>query len=248
MAIRHCRKYSRKRRIYFAGHQFIAYRIMILDLGTIDYNDALKIQHELVNKRRLGEIHDSVMIVEHPSVFTIGRSGSKKNLLVEEEYLNGQGIRVTDVDRGGDITFHSPGQLVIYPILDLKRRTKDLHKYLRDLEEVAINFLQRFNVLGRRLSDLTGVWVLDKKIASIGVAAKDWVTYHGLSINVNNDTRFFSMINPCGVKGMKITSLKAVLDRDIPQNTAKRLLLGEFNKIFNIEKARSSHEFYTAMA
>jgi lipoyl(octanoyl) transferase len=221
---------------------------MILDLGTIDYNDALKIQHELVNKRRLGEIHDSVIIVEHPPVFTIGRSGSRKNLLVKEEYLNRRGIRVMDVDRGGDITFHSPGQLVIYPILDLKARTKDLHKYLRTLEEVAINFLQKYDVLGRRLSDATGVWVLDKKIASIGVAAKDWVTYHGLSININNDTRFFSMINPCGIKDLKITSLKEVLAHDIPQNIAKRILLGEFNKIFNIEKARPVYEPYPAMA
>lgn len=221
---------------------------MILDLGTIDYSDALKIQHELVEKRRLGLIPDSAMIVEHPSVFTIGRSGSRKNLLVEEDYLNAQGIKVLDVDRGGDITFHSPGQLVIYPIIDLKKRVRDLHKYLRALEEVVISFLRRYAVSAGRLDDATGVWVSDKKIASIGIAAKDWVTYHGLSVNINNDTRLFSMINPCGIKNLKVTSLKEALGSPVPQDRAKHILLEEFNRIFDVEKKVSAHGLYPAMA
>lgn len=221
---------------------------MILDLGTIDYSDALKMQHELVDKRRIGQIRDSALIVEHPAVFTIGRSGSRKNLLVEEEYLNGKGIKVINVDRGGDITFHSPGQLVIYPILNLKERVKDLHKYLRDLEEVVIKFLRRYAVAGRRVPGATGAWVLDKKIASVGIAAKDWVTYHGLSININNDTRFFSMINPCGIKNLQVTSLKEILGKEVPFDMAKRVLLDEFNSIFGIEEAKSVYKSCPSMA
>lgn len=221
---------------------------MIFDLGTIDYNDALKLQHYLVNQRRLGKIPDSVLVAEHPHIFTIGRIGSRKNLLVEEGYLNRQGISVIDVDRGGDITFHSPGQLVIYPILDLKKKVKDLHKYLRSLEEAAINFLQKYAISGKRVPGATGVWVMDEKIASIGIAAKDWVTYHGLSININNDTRFFSMINPCGVKGLKVTSLEEVLGQKVPLNSAKRILLGEFYRIFGLEEEAAAYEFCPAVA
>ena len=221
---------------------------MILDLGTIDYLASLKIQHELVDRRRLGKISDSVMIVEHPPVFTIGRSGSRKNLLVNEEELSKQGIKVIDVDRGGDITFHSPGQLIIYPIFDLRNRTKDLHRYLRDLEEVAVSFLNRYGVKSRRIPQATGVWVADDKIASIGIAAKDWVTYHGLSININNDTSFFSMINPCGIKNLKVTSLKTILEHEVNMYAAKKILLSEFSKIFGLEETEHIDEFSSAMA
>ncbi len=201
---------------------------MILDLGMIDYEAALKFQRELVCKRRVQEIDDCVLIVEHPPVFTIGRSGSRQNLLVGEEYLSEKGINVVDVDRGGDITFHGPGQLVSYPIIDLKERIKDLHNYLRDLEEVAIGFLKKYDVIGNRIKDATGVWVGDRKIAFIGIAAKDWVTYHGMSVNVNTNLEFFSMINPCGMKNIKVTSLKEILRREIPMYEAKKVLLNEY--------------------
>ncbi len=207
---------------------------MILDLGLIDYQDALKLQRELVGKRRFNEISDSALIVEHPAVFTIGRNGSRDNLLVEEGFLTKKGIRVIDTDRGGDITFHGPGQLVLYPVIDLKRRVKDLHRYLRDLEEVAILFLKRYGIKGERVKDATGVWVDQRKIAFIGVAAKDWVTYHGLSVNIDVDTRFFSMMNPCGTKDMKVTSLKEVLGRTVSMYEAKKALLRELERVFGI--------------
>jgi lipoate-protein ligase B len=221
---------------------------MVLDLGVIDYDDALKLQRELVNKRRSGQINDSLLIVEHPPVFTIGRSGSRNNLLAKEEYLSSRSIKVINVDRGGDITFHSPGQLVIYPIIDLKERTRDLHRYLRDLEEVGIKFLQRYSVSSNRVAGSTGVWVLDKKIASIGIAAKDWVTYHGMSLNVNNKLKFFSMINPCGIKGLQMTSLQEALGQEIPMNLAKKALLNEFNRVFGIEETRSAYELCPILA
>lgn len=221
---------------------------MILDLGVIDYDNALKLQRELVNKRRARQINDSLLIVEHPPVFTIGRSGSRDNLLAKEEYLSSRSINVINVDRGGDITFHSPGQLVIYPILDLKERSRDLHKYLRDLEEVGIKFLQRYSIFGNRVAGSTGIWVLDKKIGSIGIAAKDWVTYHGMSININNDLKFFSMINPCGMKDIEVTSLQEVLGQEIPMNLAKKAMLSEFNRVFGIEETRSVYELCPILA
>ena len=221
---------------------------MILDLGVIDYSDALKIQHDLVNKRISCKIPDSVLIAEHPNVFTIGRSGSRKNILVDEKFLTARGVRVLDVDRGGDITFHSPGQLVVYPIIDLKGRVRDLHNYLRELEETIISFLKKYFVKGSRLKEATGVWVDNEKIAFIGVAAKDWITYHGLSININNDTRFFSMINPCGIKGLEVTSLAEITRQAIPMYEAKNIFLGEFNRIFGSGDMSSINEYCSAMA
>lgn len=205
---------------------------MILDLGLIDYAEALKIQREFVSRRRLNEISDSILIAEHGSVFTIGRSGSRKNLLVDEGILKKEGISVLDVDRGGDMTFHGPGQLVAYPIIDLKGRGKDLHNYLRELEEAAILFLEKYGIAGKRIKDATGVWVDNKKIASIGIAARDWITYHGLSININLDKKFFAMINPCGMKGIEVTSLKEILAKTIPMQEAKKLFMGEFDNVF----------------
>ncbi len=221
---------------------------MILDIGLIDYSDALKLQRELVNKRRLNQIKDSILILEHPPVYTIGRSGSRDNLLVKEESLTEKGINILDVDRGGDITFHGPGQLVAYPIIDLKNRNKDLHAYLRDLEEAAILFLKKYTVTGQRIEGATGVWVKEKKIVSVGIAAKDWVTYHGLSININNDLKFFSMINPCGMKNIKITSLKDILGAEIPMYEAKKMLLAEFKHIFGFKDMENVNEYSASVA
>jgi len=221
---------------------------MILDIGLIDYSDALKMQQELVAKRRSGQIADSILILEHPPVFTIGRSGSRDNLLVGERSLIEKGIKVLDVDRGGDITFHSPGQLVGYPIINLKERTKDLHGYLRDLEETVILFLKKYGIPGERVKGATGVWTGTKKIAFIGIAAKDWVTYHGLSININNDLDFFSMMNPCGMKNIEVTSLKNILKREVPMYEAKKVLLGEFRRVFGMGDMEHMNEYCPAMA
>lgn len=221
---------------------------MILDLGVIDYENALKVQRELVSKRKLEEISDSILIVEHPSVITIGRSGSKENLLVDGGYLAQEGIKVLDVDRGGDITFHEPGQLVCYPIIDLKKRKMDLHNYMRDIEDVIIMFLGRFAVKGARVRGATGVWVDGMKIAFIGIAAKNWITYHGFSININNDIKRFSMINPCGMKNISITKLKRNSGPDVPMYEAKKILLDEFKKIFGLKENNFIYEYCTDMA
>lgn len=203
---------------------------MILDLGLIDYEDAYRIQKDLAAKRKLGEIDDSIILAEHYHVFTIGRTGRLENLLADETDLKKDGVKVIRVDRGGDITYHGPGQLVAYPIVDLGRRSRDLHRYLRDLEEVAIRFLKSYSVSAVRITGKTGVWVADKKIASIGIGATGWVTYHGMSININTNLSFFSMINPCGMKDVSVTSLAGLTGRHIDMNEAKEKALYYFNE------------------
>jgi len=207
---------------------------MIIDLGLIDYEDCYKVQKEFARRRKLGEVEDSQIVAEHKPVFTIGRTGRIENLLEDEEALSCRGIKVLRVDRGGDITFHGPGQVVIYPIMDLKQRGRDLHRYLRGLEEVAIRFLEGYSITGSRLEGKTGVWTGGKKIASVGVAASDWVTYHGLSVNINTDLSYFSMIYPCGMRNARATSLAEILRREIPMQEAKAGLVSSFNKIFAI--------------
>ena len=207
---------------------------MILDLGLTDYEAAYKVQREFVHRRRLGEIEDSVIFTEHKPVFTIGRMGSIDNLLVGLELLEKSGIKVINVDRGGDITFHGPGQMVFYPIIDLGLRKKDLHQYLREIEESVIGFLSEYGITSGRSDGKTGVWVKAAKIASIGVAARDWITYHGAAVNLNVDLDFFSMINPCGMKDIEVTSLAAILKKNVNIAEAKEKMLAKLGNIFNL--------------
>jgi len=180
----------------------------IYNLGLIEYKKALDLQYFMLEKRISNQINDSLLLLEHPPTITIGRSGKKANLLISDNHLKDRNIEFFETNRGGDITYHGPGQIVCYPIIDLNNHTKDVHKYLRDLEEVIIETLGEFNIEGRRVEGLTGVWVKRSKIASIGVGIKRWVTYHGLAINVNTDLDFFDLIIPCGINDVKMTSIK----------------------------------------
>ncbi len=206
---------------------------MILDLGLIDYEECYKTQRDMVELRKLGEIEDSLILAEHNSVFTIGRTGGRESLIVDEGYLRQKGIKVLDVDRGGNITFHGPGQLVLYPIIDLKRKWRDLHKYMRRLEDVVIKFLKRYSIRSVRHSGMTGVWVSGKKVASIGIGVSNWVTYHGVSVNVRPELEFFDMIHPCGLKGVKMSSLKSISGKDISMEEAQDAILSAFDSVFN---------------
>jgi lipoate-protein ligase B len=209
---------------------------MILDLGLSDYEECYRTQREMVARRKLGEIEDTLILAEHNSVFTIGRTGARKNLLVDEGYLRQKGIKVLDVDRGGDITFHGPGQLVVYPIIELKEKWRDLHKYMRSLEEVAIKFLERYSLRAERMPDRTGVWVSGKKVVSIGIGVTNWVTYHGLSVNIKPDLGFFDMIYPCGLRGARMASIEGLSGIGLSMEEAKKDILSDFDKVFNCGK------------
>lgn len=215
---------------------------MVLDLGLIDYIRAYRIQKELVQKKRLGAGEDYILVCEHPAVFTLGRRGKRANLLVTESFLEKKSIPVYDIDRGGDITFHGPGQLVIYPVLDLKKFGKDMHRYLRSLEDLCIRFLAGYSVSSFTIPGKTGVWAGSKKIAFIGVAASNWITYHGMSINIDVDLDYFNMINPCGMPGAEVTSLQEVSRSDILFQDAKSCLIAQLRKMFDKERVWRERE------
>ena len=187
--------------------------LLVVDLGTLPYAAALELQRDVARRRITGEIdQDVLLLVEHPPVVTLGRTAKGANLIASPEYLASHGVELFDVERGGDITFHGPGQLVGYPIIDLKRHRKDLHWYLRQVEEALIQGIAAFGLVGGRVEKYTGVWVnvgnhQPRKLASIGVHARDWVTWHGFALNVNTDLRYFDLIVPCGIGGVTMTSV-----------------------------------------
>jgi len=170
-----------------------------LPLGHAEYVATHRLQERLHQLRCRNEIPDTILTVEHNPVFTIGRSGSAKNILVPEQVLKNAGISVHRIERGGDITYHGSGQLVVYPIVDLRKHGRDLKRYVSNLEQAVINFLEKVGVEARRRAGFPGVWVDSRKIASVGVYVKHWVTRHGLALNVDIDKAHFSMINPCGL-------------------------------------------------
>jgi len=225
-------------------------RFDTIDAGIIEYSKACDLQRELVSKRKLGLISDTVILAEHKPVFTIGRTGLKSNLLVQQQWLKDNGVEFIEADRGGDITFHGPGQLVLYPIIDLTGFKKDLRLYIRSLENVIINFLSYYGISGIRAPGATGVWI-DKrsKIGSIGIGVTRWVTYHGLSVNVNTPLWYYGAIIPCGLDYCETTSLCDILRSYINIYEAKELLMQSFSEIFKgngaeisgVDKKRGSY-------
>jgi lipoate-protein ligase B len=183
-------------------------QLLVLDTGLTPYDTAWALQRSAANARINGSLESDLLIMcEHPPVVTLGRSTKAGNLLSTPEYLAAHGIELREVERGGDITVHEPGQLVCYPIIDLKQHRKDLHWYLRQLEQVIIDAIQSFDIEATRIAGLTGVWIENRKIASIGVHARDWVTWHGLALNVDNTLDTFSHIVPCGINHVTMTTL-----------------------------------------
>lgn len=177
-------------------------------LGTLSYAESLDLQRAVARARITGAVpQDVLLLVEHPPVVTLGRSARAGHLVASAELLAARGVERFEVERGGDVTFHGPGQLVGYPIVDLKRHRQDLHWYLRQVEEALIRAIARHGVAGSRVAGYTGVWVEDRKLASIGVHARDWVTWHGFALNVATDLAYFDLIVPCGIQGVTMTSL-----------------------------------------
>ena len=178
---------------------------VIKDLGLIDYHEAYSYQMKCVQQVLSGG-SQAVILCEHPAVITLGRLSNKENLLAGPEILKKNSVSVHQMDRGGDITLHAPGQLVVYPILNLANYKKDLHWYLRKLEELSIDLLKDFGIVANRFSPHTGVWVGNRKIISIGIGVRRWVSYHGLAINVATNLDIYSMIRPCGLS-VEMTSM-----------------------------------------
>jgi lipoyl(octanoyl) transferase len=207
------------------------------DLGRLDYGAALELQRELVERRKRGEIPDQLLLVEHPHVITLGRNGKPEHLLASEDYLRKAGIAFFPTDRGGDITYHGPGQLVGYPILDLKQWKRDVVEYLRAIEQALIEALAEFGLRGERVPGMTGVWVNGAKVAAIGVHISRWVTSHGFALNVTTDLRYFQYIVPCGLS-RPVTSMEELLGRDPGRGNVIAALVRHFGEVFY---ARRNH-------
>jgi len=202
------------------------------DLGFIDYKEAWDLQQEIHKKRVSGEVDDFLSLLEHPNTYTLGKTAHKENLIGSEDYLKKNQILVYDIDRGGDITYHGPGQIVGYPIIDLNNWFKDTHKYLRALEEVIIKTCSDFGLNSERNSKHTGVWINDRKIAAIGIKVSRWVTMHGFAFNVNTDLNLFNGIIPCGIQNKSVTSMKQELNREVSIQEVKEKLLKNFTELF----------------
>lgn len=185
-------------------------------LGRVAYGDGLALQADLVRERRDGKIPDTLLLLEHPHVITLGSGSHVEHVLVSEEERAARGIELFDTGRGGDVTYHGPGQLVGYPILDLKPDRCDLHAYLRDLEEVLLEVVAEFGIEARRAEGMTGVWAGDRKLAAIGVrVASGWITSHGFALNVSTDLSYFGTIVPCGITDHTVGSISGELGRAV---------------------------------
>lgn len=184
-------------------------------LGRLRYADGLALQQQLVAQRQQGTIPDTLLLLEHEPVFTLGRNARQENLLFPADALRARGFDVFEAGRGGDVTYHGPGQLVGYPILDLSPDRRDVHRYVRDLEEVMIRTCADFGVVAARIQGLTGCWVGDEKLGAIGVRISRWVTSHGLALNVDLDLEPFRLIVPCGIKERGVSSLGRLLRRSL---------------------------------
>ena len=195
-----------------------------ISLGRTKYKRTWDIQKELVELRASGKIPDCLIVTEHEPVITMGRGTDKKNLLVSPETLSKQKVDLYEVERGGDITFHGPGQTVLNPIIDLRNRNRDGHRFLRDLEAVAIKALGKIGLNAEIKEGLTGIWVSDHKVGAIGVAVSKWITYHGIAINVTTDLDYFRLINPCGITRYPVGSIAGLLNRNIEMDEVNVLL------------------------
>ncbi|PKL83843.1 MAG: lipoyl(octanoyl) transferase [Ignavibacteriae bacterium HGW-Ignavibacteriae-3] len=202
------------------------------DLGMIDYKYAWDLQKEIFELRRRNEIDDTLFLLEHPHTFTLGKVADKENLVSSEEQLKERGVSVYDIDRGGDITYHGPGQIVGYPIINLSHWKEDTHLYLRGLEEIIIRTCAEYGLKTERNSKFTGVWFGDRKIAAIGIKVSRWITMHGFALNVNTDLSYFNGIIPCGIKGKGVTSLQHELGREINLGGVKAKLIENFSEVF----------------
>jgi lipoyl(octanoyl) transferase len=223
----------------------------IVDVGLVGYAEAWELQKRLVTARKNGAIGDVLLLCEHPHVITLGRNGKREHLLASEQVLRQKGVEFHSSDRGGDITYHGPGQLVGYPILNLAAIRKDVVWYVRVLEEVMIRATAEFGIAAERVAGKTGIWVrgrndsnaaslIEEKLGAIGVHISRWVTSHGFAYNVSTDLRYFDLIVPCGITGRKATSLEKILERAVTLKQAMQPVVRNFGEVFGLEMREMS--------
>ena len=210
-------------------------RCAVEQLGQVGYAAGLALQRERVAARKVGAIPDTLLLLEHPHVYTLGRNARRENILVSAPFLRSRGAGVFEIDRGGDVTYHGPGQLVGYPILDLAQHRRDIAWYMRSLEEVFIRVAAEYGIEAGRLAGAAGVWVGNAKLVAVGVHISRWVTSHGFAFNVNTDLHFFDWIVPCGLHGRGVTSLQRLLGRvaDVEEVTSR--VIDAFGHVFGLE-------------
>ena len=207
----------------------------ILNLETVPYEEAFELQKRLVKMRAQDTINDTLILLEHPPVLTVTRKATLKNILVSPEELEEKGISLCHTNRGGDITYHGPGQLVGYPIMNLKAHGKDLHGYVRNIEEIIIKLLMDYDITAHRDKSNPGVWVGEEKIAAVGIAVKSsWTTMHGFSFNINPDLSHYSLIVPCGISDKGVTSLARLLGKTISRKDVCEKLIQHYGEVFNL--------------
>jgi len=204
-------------------------------LGIVDYAEALKLQREKVVLRKAQAIPDTLLLLEHPHVYTLGRNARREHLLISPDRLAALSAQVFETDRGGDITYHGPGQLVGYPILDLSRHRRDLGWYMHSLEEVFVRLAESYGIRAERISGARGVWVGEAKLVAMGVHVSRWVTCHGFALNVSTDLGYFDWIVPCGLRGKGVTSLERLLGRSVPMEEVAGAVIKHFGEVFDLE-------------
>jgi lipoyl(octanoyl) transferase len=207
----------------------------VQQLGLVTYGEGLRLQQELVAERKAGSIPDTLLLLEHPHVYTLGRNARRANMLVSDDFLAQIGAGLVETDRGGDITYHGPGQLVGYPIFDLTKHKRDIAWYMRSLEEVFIRVARDYGVTADRVAGAAGVWVGNEKLVAMGVHISRWVTSHGFAFNVSPDLKYFDYIVPCGLKDKGVTSLERLLGRKIPIDEAMGCTIAHFGEVFALD-------------
>jgi lipoyl(octanoyl) transferase len=206
-------------------------------LGRVDYEETLTLQRALVEERRAGRVPDLLLVLEHPPVITLGvkGDGGRSHITADPAQLDALGIRVVEAGRGGDVTYHGPGQIVAYPILDLRPDRCDVHRYVRDIEEVMIRVCAAYGVTAGRIAGLTGTWVDEQKIGAIGIRMSRWITSHGLAFNVATDLEHFQLIVPCGIGDRGVTSLERATGRSLDPAAVAQQLITSFADVFQCE-------------
>ena len=220
--------------------QFIYREFKYKDLGLTAYENAWDTQKAMMEERKRDVIPDTLLLCEHPHTYTLGKVADRANLISSDDYLEKNGISVFEIDRGGDITYHGPGQLVGYPIIDLAKWRKDTHLYLRTLEQTIMDVCTYYGLEASRNEKYTGVWIEDRKICAIGIKISKWVTMHGFAFNVNTDLNLYSGIIPCGISDKEVTSLQKELNRSVDFDKVKKLVVDSFRKNFSYDHIPAS--------